>query len=144
MPLYAKVGKYTKLIVLIALLGACTPAPRCPDGTAVISGPGARPCIQGTREGNAPAENTNKQAAPQKDTPTARSVPLVTPNSPTPHYPSPVPSAPIPQRGVVDPRTGQYLPPVRGGVINPGTGEIYPDTGAGYVNPRTGQIIPKP
>lgn len=90
-----------------------------------------------------PAEKADKQAVPQKETPTVRSVPPANPSDSVLHNPPPIPSAPIPQRGVVDPKTGQYLPPVRDGVINPRTGEFYRDTGAGYVNPRTGQIIPK-
>lgn len=144
MPLNAKIRKrLTWIVVLAALLGACTPAYKCRDDTAGATVTGTRPCVQATQEGNVPAEKTDKQAAPQKETPAARNPFRVNPGDPALRTPSPVPDTPVPQRGVVDPKTGQYLPPAQGGVINPRTGEFYHDTGPGYVNPRTGQIIPK-
>lgn len=147
MPLNAKIRKHIKPIVwpvlLAALLGACTPAYKCRDDAAGTTVSSTRPCVQDTKEGIVPAEKTDTQAAPQKEVPTARSVPRAKLSDPTLHTPLPVPDTSVPQRGVVDPKTGQYLPPARDGVINPRTGEFYHDTGPGYVNPRTGQIIPK-
>ncbi len=46
-------------------------------------------------------------------------------------------------RGVVNPRTGEYLPPSGKGVYNPRTGDYYIPSGNGYYNPKTGEFIPK-
>ena len=52
------------------------------------------------------------------------------------------PKALKPDRGVINPRTGEYYPPVPGGVINPKSGEILPKVDGGYINPQTGEFIP--
>ncbi len=59
---------------------------------------------------------------------------------------SPPPVQPAPQqenRGVVNPRTGEYLQPSGKGVYNPRTGDYYIPSGNGYYNPRTGEFIPR-
>ncbi len=58
---------------------------------------------------------------------------------------APVPPGPLPQerRGVVNPRTGEYLQPSGKGLYNPRTGDYYQPTGNGYYNPKTGDFIPK-
>lgn len=63
------------------------------------------------------------------------------------------PPAPLPQKekdagnglekGVTDPRTGEFYPGARGGVIHPRTGEFLPKVDGGYLNPKTGEVIPK-
>jgi hypothetical protein len=63
-------------------------------------------------------------------------VPVHTPGtSPAPH--------PNDERGVVNPRTGEYLPPSGRGVVNPRTGDYYFPAGNGYFNPKTGEFIPE-
>jgi len=84
------------------------------------------------------------------------------PSSPRPFYP-PIPSGPpsytpippqkappaqrgpsagLPEKGVTDPRTGEFYPGVYGGVMNPRTGIILPKVEGGYLNPETGEVIP--
>ena len=53
-----------------------------------------------------------------------------------------VPSAGKPEKGVIDPRTGEFYPGVYGGVINPRTGVVLPKVEGGYINPETGEVIP--
>jgi len=53
-----------------------------------------------------------------------------------------VPSAGKPEKGVIDPRTGEFYPGVYGGVINPRTGVVLPKVESGYLNPETGEVIP--
>jgi|SRR5271157_4780445 len=57
--------------------------------------------------------------------------------------PSPVPPQQQERRGVINPRTGEYLPPSGEGVINPRTGEYYFPSKNGYYNPKTGDFIPR-
>ena len=76
----------------------------------------------------------------------------ITPPAPKP-VPLPQPVAPAPpsvqppgttgqEKGVVNPRTGEFYPGVLGGVMNPQTGDILPKVEGGYLNPRTGDVIP--
>jgi len=74
----------------------------------------------------------------------------ITPHPPQEAPPSPparpeITPAPIPQpeKGVVNPRTGEYYPPVPGGVINPKSGEVLPKVNGGYINPKTGEFFPE-
>ena len=53
-----------------------------------------------------------------------------------------VPSTGIPEKGVINPRTGEFYPGTYGGVINPQTGAILPKVDGGYVNLQTGEFIP--
>jgi hypothetical protein len=46
------------------------------------------------------------------------------------------------EKGVVNPRTGDFYPGVLGGVMNPRTGDILPKVEGGYLNPRTGEVVP--
>jgi hypothetical protein len=62
------------------------------------------------------------------------------PPSPPGVTPPPRPS----ERGAINPRTGEYYPPVPGGVINPKSGEVLPKVNGGYINPQTGEFIPAP
>ncbi len=63
--------------------------------------------------------------------------------------PQPAPAAPpgpstlTKEKGVVNPRTGEFLPGTFGGVIDPKTGVVWPKVEGGYHNPMTGEIIPK-
>lgn len=60
--------------------------------------------------------------------------------------PQPPPSdlrRPEESRGVINPKTGEYLQPSGKGVINPRTGDYYFPSGNGYFNPKTGEFIPK-
>ena len=73
--------------------------------------------------------------------------------SPTPLLPVPTP-APIPppgpqtpstvrpEKGIIDPKSGDFYPGVFGGAINPKTGDFLPKTGGGFINPRTGEFLP--
>jgi hypothetical protein len=68
---------------------------------------------------------------------------------PPPEY-KPMPVQPAPstnpvqpkQKGVLNPKTGEFYPSVNEGVYNPRTGEYYPPTSGGYFNPRTGEFYP--
>ncbi len=72
-----------------------------------------------------------------------QSVPLPQPAVPTtPSGQSPATKGQ--EKGVIDPRTGQFFPGVMGGVMNPRTGDILPKVEGGYLNPRTGEVIPVP
>jgi len=69
------------------------------------------------------------------------------PKAPSPPAPPPTPSVKlpagtIPERGVVNPRTGEFYPGTIGGVVNPKTGEVLPKVEGGYVNPKTGEVLP--
>ncbi len=75
-----------------------------------------------------------------------------TPSGPPPYTPIPpqkappaqqAPSAGKPEKGVIDPRTGEFYPGTYGGVINPRTGVVLPKVQGGYLNPETGEVIPK-
>jgi hypothetical protein len=70
-----------------------------------------------------------------------KAVPVPQPVAPAP------PSVQVPagtgqEKGVVDPRTGEFYPGALGGVMNPRTGEILPKVEGGYLNPRTGEVVP--
>jgi hypothetical protein len=47
------------------------------------------------------------------------------------------------KRGVVNPKTGEYLQPSGTGVYSPRTGDYYLPSGSGYFNPRTGEFVPR-
>jgi len=80
-------------------------------------------------------------------TPSSPGPPPYTPISPAPP-PQPAPSGPpgpstiTIEKGVVNPRTGEFFPGTFGGVINPKTGVFLPKVEGGYQNPETGQVIP--
>ena len=77
--------------------------------------------------------------------------PPAPPYSPIQPGPTPQPAPPAPpgpstltkEKGVVNPRTGEFLPGTFGGVIDPKTGVVWPKVEGGYHNPKTGEIIPK-
>jgi len=76
--------------------------------------------------------------------------PVVTAPQPVPPVnPPSVPGKPVspsrnePEKGVTNPRTGEYCPGATGGVINPRTGVFLPKVEGGYFNPETGDTIPK-
>jgi hypothetical protein len=52
------------------------------------------------------------------------------------------PAGTIPEKGVVNPRTGEFYPGTIGGVVNPQTGEVLPKVEGGYINPKTGELLP--
>lgn len=58
---------------------------------------------------------------------------------PAPHGPSTLNK----EKGVINPRTGEFFPGAFGGVINPKTGVFLPKVDGGYQNPETGEVIPK-
>jgi len=63
-------------------------------------------------------------------------------SAPTPAPTLQAPSTVKPERGIIDPRTGDFYPGVFGGAINPKTGDFLPKTGGGFINPRTGEFFP--
>lgn len=77
---------------------------------------------------------------------------VINPDRPQPKAPSPpaappapsvkVPAGNIPEKGVVNPRTGEFYPGTIGGVVNPKTGEVLPKVEGGYVDPNTGEVLP--
>jgi hypothetical protein len=73
--------------------------------------------------------------------------PALKPPSYSPVAPPPLPTdrgaPPEHERGVIDPRTGDFLPAVKGGVTNPRTGDFFPKVEGGYLNPKTGEVIPR-
>jgi hypothetical protein len=77
-------------------------------------------------------------------------IPPAPPYSPIQPGPTPQPARPAPpgpstitkEKGVVNPRTGEFLPGTFGGVIDPETGFVWPKVEGGYRNPMTGEIIP--
>jgi hypothetical protein len=78
-----------------------------------------------------------------------------TPSSPGPPAYTPLPPGTVPapaqpapthqekEKGVVNPRTGEFYPGTYGGVVNPQTGVVLPKVEGGYQNPQTGEIIPQ-
>jgi hypothetical protein len=69
---------------------------------------------------------------------------LPSPISP-PSLPQPTPKGPTtgaPEKGVINPRTGEFYPGTFGGVMNPQTGVILPKVDGGFVNPQTGEFVP--
>jgi hypothetical protein len=75
-----------------------------------------------------------------------------TPSSPGPPAYTPIPPGTLPspaaptreiEKGVVNPRTGEFYPGTHGGVLDPKTGVVLPKVEGGYQNPQTGEIIPK-
>ena len=55
-----------------------------------------------------------------------------------------MPGGTLPEKGVVNPRTGEFYPGTLGGVVNPQTGEVLPKVEGGYINPKTGEVLPSP
>ncbi len=55
----------------------------------------------------------------------------------------PAPSAQEKEKGVVNPRTGEFYPGTYGGVVDPRTGVVLPKVEGGYQNPQTGETIPQ-
>ena len=78
-----------------------------------------------------------------------------TPSSPGPPAYTPLPPGALPapaqpapptrekEKGVVNPRTGEFYPGTHGGVIDPKTGVVLPKVEGGYQNPQTGETIPQ-
>ncbi len=75
-----------------------------------------------------------------------------TPSSPGPPSYTPIPPGTLPppaaptrekEKGVVNPRTGEFYPGTYGGVIDPKTGVVLPKVEGGYQNPQTGETIPQ-
>lgn len=69
---------------------------------------------------------------------------LPSPVSP-PSLPQPTakgPSTGTPEKGIINPRTGEFYPGTFGGVLNPQTGVLLPKVDGGYVNPQTGEFLP--
>jgi len=78
-----------------------------------------------------------------------------TPASPGPPAYTPIPPGALPapakpasptgekERGVVNPRTGEFYQGTYGGVIDPKTGVVLPKVEGGYHNPQTGETIPQ-
>jgi hypothetical protein len=78
-----------------------------------------------------------------------------TPSSPGPPAYTPIPPGGLPapakptsptqekERGIVNPRTGEFYPGTYGGVIDPKTGVVLPKVEGGYQNPQTGETIPQ-
>jgi len=69
------------------------------------------------------------------------------PKAPSPPAAPPTPSVKppagnIPEKGIVNPRKGEFYPGTIGGVVNPKTGEVLPKVEGGYVDPKTGEILP--
>jgi len=69
------------------------------------------------------------------------------PKAPSPPIALPPPSVKppagtIPEKGVVNPRSGEFYPGTIGGVVNPQTGEVLPKVEGGYINPKTGEFLP--
>jgi len=56
----------------------------------------------------------------------------------------PLPPGSVPEKGVINPRTGEFYPGTMGGVVNPKTGDVLPKVEGGYVNPKTGEFLPVP
>jgi hypothetical protein len=52
------------------------------------------------------------------------------------------PAGTIPEKGVINPRSGEFYPGTIGGVVNPQTGEVLPKVEGGYINPKTGEFLP--
>jgi hypothetical protein len=71
---------------------------------------------------------------PQSKTPASPSAPALPSAKP--------PAGSIPEKGVVNPRTGEFYPGTIGGVVNPQTGEVLPKVEGGYINPKTGEFLP--
>jgi hypothetical protein len=87
---------------------------------------------------------TFPSSPPQFFPPTPTGPPAYTPIPP--QQAPPVQQAPSPgqrEKGVINPRTGEFYPGTEGGVINPQTGVVLPKVGGGYLNPQTGEVIPQ-
>jgi len=73
--------------------------------------------------------------------------PALRPPAYSPVVPPPPPkdraTPPDQEKGVIDPRTGDFFPGVKGGVTNPRTGDFLPKVDGGYLNPKTGEVIPR-
>ena len=95
---------------------------------------------------------TPAEAASLPSSPTPFYPPVVTgpPPIPPPANPPSLPAKPAApsgnglERGITNPRTGEFYPGAIGGVINPRTGVFLPKVEGGYFNPETGDVVPKP
>jgi hypothetical protein len=77
-------------------------------------------------------------------TPLALKPPPYSPVAPPPPPPATDRGAlPDQEKGVINPRTGEFLPGTKGGVTNPRTGDFFPKVEGGYLNPKTGEVIPR-
>lgn len=77
-------------------------------------------------------------------TPPALKPPSYSPVAPPPPPPPKDRGAPTDlEKGVTDPRTGDFFPGAKGGVTNPRTGDFLPKVDGGYLNPKTGEVIPR-
>lgn len=88
---------------------------------------------EGILRGPTPPLAINPEVSPPKP-PSPPAVPLPAPVKP--------PQGAVPEKGVLNPRTGEFYPGTTGGVINPRTGEVLPKVGGGYISPKTGEFIP--
>jgi len=84
---------------------------------------------------------------PQQYPPTSSS-PGPPPYTPIPPGTLPAPAKPASptqekERGIVNPRTGEFYPGTYGGVLDPKTGVVLPKVEGGYQNPQTGETIPQ-
>jgi len=75
-------------------------------------------------------------------TPSSPGPPSYTPIPPGTPPPSTAPTREI-EKGVVNPRTGEFYPGTLGGVLDPKTGVVLPKVEGGYQNPQTGETIPQ-
>ena len=93
-----------------------------------------------------PAEAASLPSSPPPFYPPVVTVPQP---APPPAIPPSLPAKPAtpsrnePEKGITNPRTGEFYPGVVGGVINPRTGVFLPKVEGGYFNPETGDTIPK-
>ena len=83
-----------------------------------------------------PPTPSSPGAQPYKPIPPA-SPPQVAPSVPQ------GPSTMIKEKGVINPRTGEFYQGAFGGAIDPKTGVFLPKVGGGYQNPETGEVVPK-
>jgi len=110
---------------------------------AIIAGLGALGILLAGGSLVFPQEGILKGPTPplrvQPDSP--QSQPPSLPASPPPPALQP-PAGGAPEKGVVNPRTGEFYPGTIGGVVHPKTGEVLPKVEGGYVNPKTGEFLP--
>jgi len=80
---------------------------------------------------------------PQTLIPAPDRLPTSSPSSPPVSSPSPqLPSTIAPEKGFVNPRSGELSPGTFGGAIDTKTGGFLPKVGGGYINPKTGEFLP--
>ena len=119
-----KIIDMKRKIMITTLLGFLSIAVRTEAQTSLPSSP--PPFYPPTPSGTLPYTPIPPQQPPQ-----------TTPSGPL------VPSKETKEKGVVNPRTGEYYPGTFGGVVNPKTGVVLPKVEGGYINPQTGEVIPK-